>query len=802
PLTAAQARLFFMERLRPGGATFHLPLAFRLSGPLDVAALGRAFGALVARHDALRAVFELADGHPRQRFVVGGGTLAVEAVAPDALAARLSEVVRRPFDLAGGPLWRAALWQTGPDEHVLAIVLHHLVADGWSLGVLLQDLGALYAGLTPAALPHGYAEVARREPERLDDAALAPSLEYWRGRLGGPLPTLLLPTDHPRPAEPTGAGASHRFAAPGAWPDALKAVARRAGGTPFMALLAVYKLWLYGLTGQTDMLVGVPAARRDADTAGLIGLFVDTLVLRSDLGGNPSFAELVARVGETASGAFAHQDVPLQRLVQAVQPGRDATGVPVVRVGFGLQDAPARPGLGGVTAMPLPVDTGSARAELTLFMWEEDGEWQGQFEYDTDLFEAATVARWADGFVALMSACASEPERAIAELAPGGADLYTRSNLSPGQWLYWMGHQLEPDAPLYTIGARFDWPVALEVDHFRRAHQALVADVDALRTVIAPDGDGVPRQRVVLPADGPALGWVDLTDAPDPDAAASALVETLSRRPFALDRPPVASWLMRLGPSRFVWFLAMHHAVGDAWSFPLLWGAMHERYMRSLEGRLTEAAPLPSYQTLVAELREEARRAPYRRMAAHWARALRTPLPVPSYFGRRVAKSATPVTRVAIGLGAARTAALRALAHSLGRASDVAVFNLFAACLAALLHRHNGHERQALGAPFHNRRSASEQRAVGQFLTMLPMHLAVETDATWRSLVARADAAFREAHRHRRHPVANPPSAPHYDVCLSYINQQAPADAPGLRVERLFSGHGRESLFVTVHDFD
>jgi amino acid adenylation domain-containing protein len=799
PLTMAQARLYFLERLRPGSATFHLPMAFRLRGALDTAALAAALDQVEARHDALRAVFILGDDlQPRQRFAAPRGAgLTVADVLESDLAERLDAEIRRPFSLERGPLWRAALWRVGPDDHVLVLVLHHLVADGWSLGVLLGELGELYQGRMPAPLPIAYAAVPGLEAARLDEAAIAPQLDYWRTRLGGALPTLALPTDRPRPAVPTGAGAIHRFSAPGPWAEGLKAAARRAGGTMFMGLLAAYKLWLHGLTAQTDLLVGVPAARRDADTSGMIGLFVDTLVLRTDLAGDPSFAELLARVAETAAGAFIHQDVPLQRLVQTLQPERDASGVPVVRVGFGLQEAPARPGLGAVTATPLPLDAGAARADLTLFMWEDDGRWHGQFEYSTELFDPATVARWAASFTALLAACATAPEQPISTLAPAPRDLYARSNLSPGQLLYWLGHQMAPEAPIFTIGARFDLPTAIDVEHFQRAHASLVADVDALHTVIETS-DGAPVQRVIQ-AGGPRLDFVDLSAEPDPEASAAALVAARSQRPFQLDAPPVDACLIRLSPTRHTWFLAVHHAVCDAWSFPLLWQALAARYELSLAGRLAEAQPLPRYQALVGTLREEASGEPYRRMAAHWAEKLRAPMAPPRYFGRRAGRAGTRVTRVAVQLGAERTAALRALASSLGRASDVAVFNLFAAVVAGLLHRHNGHARQALGAPFHNRRTAHEKQAVGQFLTMLPLHLTVEAGATWRSLMAIAESEFRQAHRNRRHPVANPPSAPHYDVCLSYINQRSDADGP--RVERLASGHGRESLFVTVHDF-
>ncbi|MCC6554026.1 MAG: amino acid adenylation domain-containing protein [Polyangiaceae bacterium] len=432
PLSPAQERLWFFERLQPGAALYHVPAPLRLRGRLDVAALEGALEDLVGRHAILRTVFEQRDGRLSQRAlppaplglrVTDLADLSAERRS-EALARRVDEAYHRPFDMEAGGLFRAELARLGPEEHVLVLTLHHVVCDGWSLGVLLQDLDALYrarrAG-APAALPElplQYADYAASQREQAASGALDGQLAYWRARLAAPLPILELPADRPRPAVQTYAGARVELVIP---PEAMRrvdALGRREGATRFMTLLGAFLVLLHRHTGETDLLVGCPVAGRPrGELEPLIGNVVNTLVLRTDASSNPTVRELLARVREAALGAFDHQDVPFEVLVDALSPPRDLRHSPLFQVAFGLQGAPpASRGIGDLAVEPVEVAVDGAKFDLTLSMVEAGDEVAGAFEYNADLFDAATARRMGERYLVLLEAMVTAPDARIGDL--------------------------------------------------------------------------------------------------------------------------------------------------------------------------------------------------------------------------------------------------------------------------------------------------------------------------------------------------------------------------------------------------
>jgi hypothetical protein len=429
PLSFAQRRLWVLDRMAPGGNSFNSPAAYRLTGPLDAAVLERCFGEIARRHEILRTTFDVEGDEPVQVIrEPRPPALPVESLEQlaeggrEAEARRLwAEEARLPFDLAAGPLFRLRLLRLAPRDHILLITWHHIITDGWSFGVLVAELTRLYdayeRGL-PSPLPElpiQYADFALWQRERLRGEGLEVLLDYWRRRLSQP-PTLELPTDRPRPAARGQHAERHPFALPPDLSDALRELCRAENVTPFMLLLAAFQLLLSRYAGQTDISVGTDiAGRRPSETEPLIGFFVNQLVLRTDLSGDPTFRELLARVREVCLGAYAHQDLPFDQLVQELKPERAANRHPLFQVKLVLQNFP-RTGAGSdeLKIEPLELrDRTPQLLDLVLFVWDRAQGFEGRLQYDTDLFDAATVERMLGRFESLLRQAAERPDARV-----------------------------------------------------------------------------------------------------------------------------------------------------------------------------------------------------------------------------------------------------------------------------------------------------------------------------------------------------------------------------------------------------
>ncbi|HEX7239911.1 MAG TPA: amino acid adenylation domain-containing protein, partial [Longimicrobiaceae bacterium] len=391
-------------------------------------ALRRALEEVVRRHEALRTVFPSTGGEPVQ-VVRDPAPFPLETVD---LAGRETEMLRlareeaaRAFDLAEGPLLRATLLRLEERDSVLLFTMHHVVSDGWSVGVLVREVSALYRAFTAgepsplAELPVQYADFADWQRRHLQDGVLRAQLDYWRDRLAGAPPVLELPVDHPRPARVGARGGAVPFGLDPERTRALRELARREGATLFMALLAAWQLLLSKYSGQEDVVVGGPVAGRTRrETEGLIGFFVNTLALRTDLSGDPTVAELLGRVRETVLGAHAHQELPFERLVEELGVRRDLAHTPLFQVMLALENEGARRTLplGELEAERLEVGTGATKFDLVLSLADEGERITGALEYRTDLFEAATAARMAGHLGVLLEAMAADPARRLSDL--------------------------------------------------------------------------------------------------------------------------------------------------------------------------------------------------------------------------------------------------------------------------------------------------------------------------------------------------------------------------------------------------
>ncbi|HSK78180.1 MAG TPA: amino acid adenylation domain-containing protein, partial [Thermoanaerobaculia bacterium] len=432
PLSFAQQRLWLIDQLQPGTPLYNLPVVLRVEGPLDAAVLARSLGEIVRRHEALRTVFFVEGDSPVQGiqppapFVLRRVDLSglPEPEREARARALIREEAGRPFDLARDPMLRGLLLRLAAEDHAVALTLHHAASDGWSLGLLVREVAALYTAFAqgePSPLPElpvQYADFAVWQRSWLHGEALEGEIDWWRQELADLPPLLTFPTDRPRPAAQSYRGATRPVRLPAELSRHLGALGRRSGSTLFMVLLAGFEALLGRFSGQDDLAVGSPiAGRNPVETEGLIGFFVNTLVLRGDLSGTPTFGELLGRVRETALAAYLHQDVPFEKLVEELAPERSLAHAPLFQVMLVLQNAPVE----SLEIEPLRLrpagDTGTmAKFDLTLTLEETEDGLRGVLEHATDLFDAATIDRLAVHFERLLAAALATPERPAREL--------------------------------------------------------------------------------------------------------------------------------------------------------------------------------------------------------------------------------------------------------------------------------------------------------------------------------------------------------------------------------------------------
>lgn len=432
PLSFAQQRMWFLDQLEPESPLYNIHMGIELSGPLNVPVLQRSIAEIMRRHEVLRTTFAVIDDRPVQvinknaifKLPVQDLRHLDESQRQLRVSACATEDARRRFDLTKGPLLRANLLRLGESEHVLLLTIHHIISDGWSVGVFVRELAALYEAYIagrPSPLPElsiQYADFANWQRDWLQGERLEEQLSYWRTQLADAPPLLELPTDRPRPPLQSFKGAHETLLVSESLSRSLKELSRREGATLFMTVLAAFSTVLYRYSGRGDILVGTPIANRNrAETESLIGFFVNTLIFRTRISDDMTFRELLSEVREVALEAYAHQDLPFEKLVEELQPERSLSHSPVFQVMFDLQNAPMHDlELHGLHLTPLPFDSLMAKFDLVMTVGETDGRLSGQLEYNTDLFDAATIRRMARHLEHLLEAAVSNPDEQVSRL--------------------------------------------------------------------------------------------------------------------------------------------------------------------------------------------------------------------------------------------------------------------------------------------------------------------------------------------------------------------------------------------------
>ncbi|HEX3127631.1 MAG TPA: amino acid adenylation domain-containing protein, partial [Thermoanaerobaculia bacterium] len=454
PLSFAQQRLWLLDRLEPGSTAYNIPLRQRLRGPLDIAAFGLAIAEIVRRHEALRTTFAEADGDPVQvvappgRFPLPVADLSGLPDGPrQAEQDRLVVTSSWPFDLQAGPLFRAALVRLGAEDHLLLLDVHHIVADGWSFGVLFRELAALYGGFrerrSPSLpslppLPIRYADFAAWQRDRMRGKVLEEQLSYWREKLAGAPPVLELPLDRVRPAAQSHRGRRVLADLPPALAARLRELSRKEGVSPFMTLLAAFQLLMSRLSGQDDVVVGAPSAGRSRpEVEGLVGVFLNTLVLRTDLSGDPTFRELLARVRDVVLGAYRYQEIPFERLLEELQPERQLSRTPIFQVMFNFVSiAELRTGLPGLEVETVEPDEAESKLDFTLYVEELPDTYRLDLVYSADLFEPGRMRELLRQLGHLLEQAAADPDARLGalSLATPGAPLPDPAQPLSGEW--------------------------------------------------------------------------------------------------------------------------------------------------------------------------------------------------------------------------------------------------------------------------------------------------------------------------------------------------------------------------------
>jgi amino acid adenylation domain-containing protein len=432
PLSFTQERLWFLEQLEPGNSVYNICRAQRLTGPLDVVILTQSINEIVRRHEILRTSFPCVDGVPSQvtapTFTLAVPVVNLQELPPSVQRGEMSRIVieetQRTFNLAMGPLIRAKLLQLGEERHVLLLTTHQIVCDGWSIGVFFRELSHLYQSYSSGNssrledLPIQYADFAAWQRQWFQGEVLETQISYWQQQLGQTLPTLEISTDRPRPAVQSFRGAREPVLLSEDLAQGVRILSQRAGITPFMILLAVFKTLLYRYTGQEDLLVGCPfAGRHHLETENLIGSFVNTVVLRTNLHGDPPFSELLSRVRDTCLGAYAHQDLPFEKLVMKFEVKRDLSRNPLFQAMFAFQNrSVASLNLPALTSEPIEVDTETSKFDFTLSLTDRGNDLAGFFEYNTDLFNRSTIERMIGHFRILLEDILANSDKPISTL--------------------------------------------------------------------------------------------------------------------------------------------------------------------------------------------------------------------------------------------------------------------------------------------------------------------------------------------------------------------------------------------------
>ena len=790
PATAAQERFWVLEHAGDDGWMYHVSEAVDIVGPLDESVLKQCLEQLIARHEALRTAVMTVRDRPTQLILphVPAPLHRLDLRPGQSIEECLRNGARRPFALAKAPLWRLVLVPVSPERperYAAMAVFHHLIADGWSIAVFLQEILHCYAAEIkgtlahlPPALPYRAYEAERRQyltPERVEN-----QVAYWRERLHNPPAPLALPVDAAQSAADAPAGAWLTFDLGVQGESNARQLAQAGKTTLFGVFAAVFHAMLYTFSGERDLLVGTVVSGRHGRRAWetVLGPLINSLVLRTSIEPKEAFGTFLRRCREDFLHMLEHQDLPFERIAQLAQSPylnnvpRTPGQTPLTNVGIVYHEYP----MGTIqdlpfTVRPLPFDTGRAQMDLSLVITNEDGRMHCRFEYNTRVLREETVRTIRNVFLAILSAAVADPTRALKDVCSTAFPELVPMHLTQHMRQIWQGEQVFADPLLYRNTVLYKIPKALDVEVFLRAADFVVDRTDGLRVQIDNNG-GYPRLR--FPERQPDINrFCDVSAADDPGEACNAWLEGRLHRASELARAPFRTDLVKLGPEHYIWHISHHHMFSDGRSVMILVERVSDIYRQMMQGHFDPARI--RYPQMAQQLIDDVayqRSTRFRRDAAYWQKRLQgTGAPL-SFYGREPRKSGTTIDRVPHKIGPARSVRLRAMAQqgmTTVKGLDAFLCNVFGVILAVYLHKvSGGTKRIVFGSVNHNRRNGPSKDIIGLYMQVIPHVIEVEDDDTFRSLMGKMDREMRASLRHGLYAVESSMSRPHYDVLLNY----------------------------------
>ena len=779
PLSFAQERLWFINQLQPGGTGYNIPVTLCIVGGLRVEVLERTINEIMRRHETLRTIFQMTEAGPVQVIqeyewqalpmvdLVGLPERKQERTARELMV----EERERPFDLSRGPLVWVRLFRLGPTDHVVSLTLHHIISDGWSMGVFNRELGVLYeafANSQPSPLPElpiQYADFAVWQREWLQGEVLEKQLSYWKEQLAG-LSPLQLPTDHPRPAIQTFNGATQELRVSSETTKGLRGLCREGDVTLFMTFLAGFEVLLSRYSGQEDIVVGSPIANRNREEIeGLIGFFVNMLVMRVNLGGDPTVLELLERVKEVSLGAYGHQDLPFEKLVEELQPERDMSRNPLVQVVFVLQNAPGeRVEMKGLALRFVSWVEIKPRFDLEVYLWETELEIMGTIFYNTDLFESRTIGRMAGYFEWVLEGIASNPAQRVSELVAGpkvelplitfASKETDKEQLSYHQERLWFIEEFErgnvyEKSPIYhniPLIVQLDGTVDEKV--MEESLNEIIGRHEALRTRVVSQKEQV--WQIVRPVGELKLKIANSPSGPIETDFERALEFALNwaQQPFDLGRDQlIRALLLKLRPGLSLLAVGVHHIVADRESMRLIVEELWEIYEARMRGRKPRLAGLDlqyrDYTRWQRTLPESATES----LFLHWKRQLgRSPaaLKLPGNRRRPPVHTFT-AARHSFRLDPDLIRAIDAFARSRGSEA----FAVFLAGFKVMLRWYAQQDEIVVGTSVSARNHAGIQKVIGPIGNLLVLRSQLQEGESFAELVGRVSRAVELAREHQ-----------------------------------------------------
>ncbi|MEO0769803.1 MAG: condensation domain-containing protein, partial [Cyanobacteria bacterium J06649_4] len=813
PLSFAQQRLWFLDQLEETSSAYVLSQVIVFSRPLNLEALKGAIATLYQRHETLRTHFETAEGTPHQivnpEISVTLPLVDLQSYPEDNRAAEISrltqQTVNEPFDLSAAPLVRFQLFKLSPQSHRLLIAIHHVISDGWSMGIFVQELLSSYTELarqkTPTLppLPIQYADFAYWQRQWLQGAELDRQLGYWQQKLSGAPPLLTLPTDYPRPAVQTTNGATATFELTPQLSQQLSELSRRSGATLYMTLLSAFSIFLSRYSQTTDIVVGSPIANRNRkEIEPLIGFFANTLLMRTEIERSSTFAALLEQVKQTALDAYAHQDMPFEKLVEVLRPERNRSYNPLFQVMFVLQNQSVSTTESTAKSESSELKRTTAKFDLNLSIVETQDGLRGSWTYSTDLFKPETIEKMSGQFQALLADIVRSPQKPIdalsmlseseqkaqmrdrklqsqiAKLSPAKRALLERklrskyrtdtivprtqkgeTALSFAQQNLWLLDQLTPGNPGYNRPTHIRITGELDITALEKSLTALIHRHEILKTRFTTSVEGKPVQSILAEVPAIALHTENITQLPDAQQQQIIQERAIAQAHTKFDltqAPLLKAQLLQLSAESHILLLTFHHIVFDGWSTSILLKDLGAFYDAFSTGKTPALPTLPvQYADFALWQQQQLQTAQMDKQLAYWKKQLGGQLPILELPTDR------PRTANLSANGGGHTfsisQALKVELSAIAQQENATLFMVLLAAFKTLLYRYTQVEDIIIGSPIAGRNTVETEQLIGLFANTLVLRTGLQGTQTFQSLIEQIRQVTLDAFAHQGIPL-------------------------------------------------